>query len=625
MLSEIGRLEGDRLMCGHAGIIVFNRNAHPVDREELGRIGDYMDSRGPDAKGDWYSLNGCMGLTHRRLSIIDLDVTANQPMNDSGLGITIVFNGEIYNYRELRRELISLGCEFRTHSDTEVLLQAYAYWGPDTLNRLRGMYSFAIWDERNQSLFLARDPYGIKPLYYACDGKTLRFASQVKALLAGGAVSKAPSPAGVTGFLMMGSVPEPFTVYQDILSVPSGCYMYVDANGVGAPQRYFSISETWREAAENPRICHPDEFQSLVTDALVDSIKHHTIADVPVGAFLSAGIDSGALLALMREQQTSNIQSITLGFEEFRGTPNDETLLSSQMAERYGSNHTTRWISDEEVERDLPAILAAMDQPSVDGVNTWLVSKAAHDAGLKVVLSGVGGDELFGGYSHFDILPKWKKQQAMLRKVPGMAKLGEKALLSAAEYGLVPPKAAALVCYGASYAGLYLAKRGLFMPWELPELLGKEFTMAGLTALQPPEFIATSIGGHISNGYAAVAALEANFYLRNQLLRDSDWASMAHSLELRTPLVDAKLLTALAPALVNRPQGMEKKLPLANAPTKALPASVVDRSKTGFSLPMGRWLNNTSVLDSWRRVPSLATAKCHWSRRMAYSLISEIL
>jgi asparagine synthase (glutamine-hydrolysing) len=612
-------------MCGHAGIIVFNRNAHPVDREELGRIGDYMDSRGPDAKGDWYSFNGCMGLTHRRLSIIDLDVTANQPMNDPGLGITIVFNGEIYNYRELRRELISLGCEFRTHSDTEVLLQAYAYWGPDTLNRLRGMYSFAIWDERNQSLFLARDPYGIKPLYYACDGKTLRFASQVKALLAGGAVSKAPCPAGVTGFLMMGSVPEPFTVYQDILSVPSGCYMYVDANGVGAPQRYFSISETWRQAAEKPRICQPDEFQSLVTHALVDSMKHHTIADVPVGAFLSAGIDSGALLALMREQQTTKIQSITLGFEEFRGTPNDESLLSSQMAQRYGSSHTTRWIVDEEVERDLPAILAAMDQPSVDGVNTWLVSKAAHEAGLKVVLSGVGGDELFGGYSHFDVLPKWKKQQAMLRKVPSMAMLGQKVLLSAAKYGLAPPKAAALVRYGASYAGLYLAKRGLFMPWELPELLGDEFAMEALAALQPPEFIATSIGGDINNGYAAVAALEANFYLRNQLLRDSDWASMAHSLELRTPLVDAKLLSTLAPALVNRPQGMEKKLPLANAPRKTLPSSVVDRPKTGFSLPMRRWLNSTSVLDTWRRVPSLATDKCHWSRRMAYSLISEIL
>ena len=612
-------------MCGIAGIFAFDPNSPQINRDELGRTSGYIVSRGPDANGSWRTSDNSVALAHRRLSIIDLDVKANQPMVCASSSLTIVFNGEIYNYLELRQELTAAGREFTTQSDTEVLLQAYAHWGHGCLNRLRGMYAFAIWDDRKKRLFLARDPYGIKPLYYAHDGKTFRFASQVKALLAGGSVSKQPSPAGVVGFLMMGSVPEPYTVYQDIFAVPSGCYMYVDSNGVGSPQKYFSVSETWRQAAENPRVFQPDEFQSLVTDALVDSVKHHTIADVPVGALLSAGIDSGALLALMREQQTTDIQSITLGFEEFRGTQNDETVLSSQIAERYGSIHNTRWIVDEEVERDLPTILAAMDQPSVDGVNTWLVSKAAHEAGLKVVLSGVGGDELFGGYSHFDVLPKWKKQQEALRKVPGMAMLGEKALLSAAKYGLAPTKAAALVRYGASYAGLYLAKRGLFMPWELPELLGEEFAMEGLAALQPPGFIATSIGGDIDNGYAAVAALEANFYLRNQLLRDSDWASMAHSLELRAPLVDAKLLSTLAPALVNRPQGMEKKLPLANAPRKALPASVVDRPKTGFSLPMGRWLNSTSVLDSWRCVPSLATDKCHWSRRMAYSLISEIL
>jgi asparagine synthase (glutamine-hydrolysing) len=612
-------------MCGVAGVYRYNLALSRLGQQELGRVNAQMSSRGPDASGEWYSSDSSVGLAHRRLSIIDLDIQANQPMVFAGSDLTIVFNGEIYNYRELRQELAAAGLEFTTQSDTEVLLQAYAHWGADCLKRLRGMYAFAIWDDKKKRLFLARDPYGIKPLYYAHDGKTFRFASQVKALLAGGAVSKEPSPAGVAGFLMMGSVPEPYTVYQDILAVPSGCYMYVDSNGVGSPQKHFSVSETWRQAAENPTLCEPDEFQSLVTDAMINSIQHHTIADVPVGTFLSAGIDSGALLALMREQQTSNIQSITLGFEEFRGTPNDETLLSSQMAERYGSNHTTRWIVDEEVERDLPAILAAMDQPSVDGVNTWLVSKAAHEAGLKVVLSGVGGDELLGGYSHFDTLPKWKKQQAMLRKVPGMAKLGEKALLSAAEYGLVPLKAAALVLYGASYAGLYLAKRGLFMPWELPELLGKEFTMAGLTALQPPEFIATSIGGDINNGHAAVAALEANFYLRNQLLRDSDWASMAHSLELRAPLVDATLLSTLAPALVNRPQGMEKKLPLANAPRQALPASLVNRPKTGFSLPMARWLERSKSLDAWRSEERLTKSECHWSKRMAFSLVKDLL
>jgi asparagine synthase (glutamine-hydrolysing) len=612
-------------MCGFAGILQTHDAASFVNRYELRLISAQMSSRGPDASGEWYSSDSSVGLAHRRLSIIDLDIQANQPMVFAGSDLTIVFNGEIYNYHELRQELTAAGLEFTTQSDTEVLLQAYAHWGADCLKRLRGMYAFAIWDDQKKGLFLARDPYGIKPLYYAHDGKTFRFASQLKALLAGGAVSKQPSPAGVVGFLMMGSVPEPYTVYQDIFAVPSGCYMYVDSNGVASPQRYFSVSDTWRQAAENPRLCEPDEFQSLITDAMLDSIQHHTIADVPVGTFLSAGIDSGALLALMREQQTTDIQSITLGFEEFGGTLNDETLLSSQIAERYGSSHTTRWIVDEDVERDLPAILAAMDQPSVDGVNTWLVSKAAHEAGLKVILSGVGGDELFGGYSHFDALPRWKKQQALLHRIPSIPMLGEKVLLSAAKYGLASPKAAALMRYGASYAGLYFAKRGLFMPWELPELLGEAFTMEGLVALRPPEFIAGSIGGDINNGYAAVAALEANFYLRNQLLRDSDWASMAHSLELRTPLVDVKLLSTLAPALVNRPQGMEKKLPLANSPTRRLPSSVVDRPKTGFSLPMARWLERSKTLDGWRSKERLTKSECHWSKRMAYSLVKDLL
>jgi asparagine synthase (glutamine-hydrolysing) len=612
-------------MCGLAGIFALDQDALPIDREELGRIGGYMVSRGPDAKGDWYSPDGRIGLTHRRLSIIDLDAKANQPMSSAGCNLTVVFNGEIYNYRELRQELTAAGCRFHTKSDTEVLLHAYSYWGQAALNRLRGMYAFAIWDDRKKYLFIARDPYGIKPLYYSSGGKAFRFASQVKALLAGGGIAKEPSPSGVAGFLMMGSVPEPHTICRDILALPAGCCMTVDARGVGTPKRFFSVSDIWRQASENARICDSDEFQTLVAEAVADSVRHHTIADVPVGAFLSAGIDSGALLALMRDQQSTNIQSITLGFEEFKGTRNDETILSAQVAELYGASHSTHWILDEDVERNFPAILAAMDQPSVDGVNTWLVSKAAHEAGLKVVLSGVGGDELFGGYSHFDVLPKWKRQQDILHKLPGMASLVLLATSSLSKFGRLPQKANAVARYGDSYAGLYLAKRGLFMPWELPELLGEEFANAGLLELQPPEFIASSIGGEANNGYATVAALEANFYLRNQLLRDSDWASMAHSLELRTPLVDVKLLRTLAPALVRRPKGMEKKVSLANAPRRALPPSVLNRPKSGFSLPMERWLDKSAALDSWRRIPSLTDSKCHWSRRMAYSLVSEIL
>jgi asparagine synthase (glutamine-hydrolysing) len=612
-------------MCGIAGIFCARAAATARHRSELRRSSEHMALRGPDASGEWWSDDGAIGLAHRRLSIIDLDSQANQPMSCNGGALAIVFNGEIYNYRELRHELIAAGRTFITQSDTEVLLQAYDYWGEAALNRLRGMYAFAIWDDRRKRLFLARDPYGIKPLYYSTDGNTFRFASQVKALLAGGAVSREPSPCGVAGFLMMGSVPEPYTVYRDISAVPAGCYLYVDESGAGTPQQYFSIAATWQQAAANPVFHNANELQELVTTALVESVKHHTIADVPVGVFLSAGIDSGTLLALMREQQAAPVQSITLGFLDFKGSQNDETLLADQVARHYGSSHTTHWVEDAQVEHDLPGILSAMDQPSVDGVNTWLVSKAAHDAGLKVVLSGVGGDELFGGYTHFDTLPRWKSELHLMYKVPGLPALGASALSTLSRLGLVPPKAAAVARYGNSYAGLYLARRGLFMPWELPELLGDEFSHAALATLQPPAFIASSIGVEPAAGYAAVAALEANFYLRNQLLRDSDWASMAHSLELRTPFVDAKLLGALAPSLVHRPDGMQKKTPLANAPNRTLPNNVLHRPKTGFSLPMGRWLEKSNTLDGWRDKRLLVKPGCHWSRQMAYCLVKDIL
>ena len=282
-------------------------------------------------------------------------------------------------------------------------------------------------------------------------------------------------------------------------------------------------------------------------------------------------------------------------------------------------------MEDEQVEQDLPCILAAMDQPSVDGVNTWLVSKAAHEAGVKVVLSGVGGDELFGGYDHFGQFPRWAHRIQKLARIPGLRGLAELMARITSRWQLAPTKAADLLKYGDSYAGMYLVKRGLFMPWELPALLDKEFVQAGLNALRPPEFVKSMLGRESTSSFATIATLEAVFYLRNQLLRDSDWASMAHSLELRTPLVDAHLLATLAPFLINRPQGLGCKQSIARAPVPKLPKQVVNRQKTGFSLPMDRWLNKAKALDSWRRLPALAKENCHWSRRMAYSLANKLI
>ncbi len=282
---------------------------------------------------------------------------------------------------------------------------------------LRGMFAFALWDGARRTLFLARDPYGIKPLYWSDDGHTLRLASQVKALLAGGAIARDPDPAGIVGFYLLGSVPEPHTRYRAIHELPAGSYLLAGEQGVAAPVSYFSVAATFAAAsaaAASADAMAPDPMALTagVRQALVDTVRHHLVADVPVGAFLSAGVDSGTLLALMTESMPGTmpavsagltadpmpLQTITLAFAEYHGTPDDESPLAEEIARRYGTAHTTRVITEQSFQAQLPTVLDAMDQPSIDGINTWFVSQAAREQGLKVAISGLGGDELFGGY-----------------------------------------------------------------------------------------------------------------------------------------------------------------------------------------------------------------------------------
>ena len=253
---------------------------------------DHMTSRGPDGSGEWYSADGRIGFGHRRLSIIDLSPRGAQPMQTADGRLVITFNGEIYNYRALRKRLEAKGYIFRSNSDTEVLLHLYAELGHEMLRELRGMFAFGIWDCQEQQLLLARDPYGIKPLYYADDGSTLRFASQVKALMAGRGVSRDPDPAGWVGFYLFGSVPEPFTTYRDVRALPAGSFVRIDRYGLRAPVQHYSIARTYSQAQDLP-ISAPtrEEIKALVREALLDSVRHHLVADVPVGAFLSAGVD----------------------------------------------------------------------------------------------------------------------------------------------------------------------------------------------------------------------------------------------------------------------------------------------------------------------------------------------
>jgi asparagine synthase (glutamine-hydrolysing) len=546
-----------------------------------------MRARGPDGAGTWWSADHGCGLAHRRLTILDLSDRASQPMTSVEDGLVVVFNGEIYNYPELRSELENHGVRFRTTSDTEALLHLYARHGAAMVHHLRGMFAFAIWDEQRRGLFLARDPYGIKPLYTADDGWTFRFASQVKALLAGGRISRDPEPAGHVGFHLFGSVPEPFTLYRDIRALPAGHTQWIDVAGPREPKSFASVAAV---LAGEGRHVAASELVEVVRAAVFDSVRAHLLADVEVGLFLSAGVDSGAILGLMRDAGQREVRAITLAFEEFRGTEDDEAPLATMVAQHYGARQIVRHVGQREFLSDLPTLLEAMDQPSIDGINTWFVSKAAREAGLKVAISGLGGDELLAGYPSFVDVPQWRRRFGPLAAVPGLGRLGRLLM------GAVPsrvmgarPKAFGLLEYADSWAGAYLLRRGLFLPHELSKVMKRDFAREGLRRLKPLRRLNASLVPDPGSDTARVCALESSHYMRNQLLRDADWAGMAHGVEIRVPLVDVMLLKSLAPAISNLAPGTGKAA-LAGAPSRPLPEAVVNRAKTGFSVPTGAWM-----------------------------------
>jgi asparagine synthase (glutamine-hydrolysing) len=598
-------------MCGINAIHAYRDSAPRVDREELIACREAMHSRGPDAGDAWTSGDGRVGLGHRRLSIIDLSPGGAQPMR-RGENV-IVFNGEIYNYKELRERLVARGRVMTSHSDTEVLLNLYDEMQEAMLGELRGMFAFALWDGARQRMFMARDPYGIKPLYYADDGATIRVASQVRALVATGTVDKRFDPAAAAGFFLRGTVPEPFTMYRAVRALPAGSYAYVSKDGVTEPRQYFSIAATLRDAVASDGHFTDEQRQAIVHDAVLESVRYHMVADVPVGAFLSAGIDSTAVVALARESGASDLQTMTLRFEEYRNRVNDEAPLAAAVARQYGVQHQIRDLTLDEFRSELPRIFAAMDQPSVDGLNSYFISKAAADLGLKVALSGTGGDELFGGYTSFRDIPRWMPVTSVLARVPGLGNgIHRLNAMLAKRSRHISPKMGEIIRYGGSWGGAYLVKRGRFLSSELPALLGDEIAREGLQRLDLLRLIEKTLEPDPGNAYARVAALESSLYLRNQLLRDMDWASMAHSLEVRVPLVDAHLLRKIAPALVHRRE--RGKQILAEAPRPPLPAEVRQRRKTGFTLPIKEWLRQEGKVEFGKR---------SWARKVYEEMFSS--
>jgi asparagine synthase (glutamine-hydrolysing) len=592
-------------MCGIAGVYPGERQAPATVRDAVEAMLVHMATRGPDGQGLLELGAAAPVLGHRRLAIIDLDARSNQPLSSADGQLTIVYNGEIYNYRELRSQLLGSGESFRTTSDTEVLLALYRREGKAMLARLRGMFAFALWDRAAETLLLARDPHGIKPLYYAEASPGFVFASHVKAVLASGLVPATPSPAGLAGFYLWGSVPEPWTLHRAVRALPAGHWLEVRRGAAGAPRPWYDMSARFAEPA---RRCSPRELAVRVRSAVREAVRAHRVADVPISVFLSGGVDSGALAGVLASEG-ARVEGITIACAEFEGTPADEVPRARAIARQYSLEHHVRRVTQAELGADLPRILSAMDQPSIDGINTWFASKAAAERGYKVALSGIGGDELFCGYGSFSELPRATRAARGLLRVPGA-----RAALAGAGVALAAlqrqPKLRALGDALGTLEGLYQLRRGLFMPDELPLLMGASAAREGLEALG--DFASSGLAATARRGTAQVALLESTRYMRNQLLRDSDWASMAHSVELRTPLVDARLSEALCPYLESFTEGEGKRL-LAECPERPLPSSVVGRQKTGFGLPLDAWL---------RTVTATSRAPLHapWARRWAHYL-----
>jgi len=528
-----------------------------------------------------------VALLHSRLAIQDLTDSGAQPMKSDDGCLTIAFNGEIYNVNELRRWVPDY--PFSGTSDTEVILALYQRFGRTVVQFLRGMFSFAIWDERNQGLFLARDPYGIKPLYLAETPDGIWFSSQVKSLLCLPQIDLSPDPAGHAGFFLWGSVPEPYTLYKGIRSLRSGHSLWLQRGKAPYYDQFSSIAKSLTLGTP----LHGDESSCRrLQDALYDSVAAHFISDVPVGIFLSAGLDSSTILGIAADEFCpKKLCALTLGFDAYKDTPGDETAEATQIARHYGVSDQVTMVFRSDFEEELSCFLKAMDQPSIDGINTYFVAKMAKAAGFKVALSGIGGDELFGGYGSFHRIP----QLMRFVEASGISsRFGRKLRRHTEQFvkKLTSPKYAGVLEFGGTIEGAYLLRRALFMPWELPDVMDADLAVAGLEELEQSEFESKELES--VKGFSAhlqICFLESTRYMRNQLLRDADWAGMAHSVEIRTPLVDQFLLMQVCSLI--RSKNPPTKRAMAKTLNKPLPDAILNRRKTGFAVPVREWLTQS--------------------------------
>jgi asparagine synthase (glutamine-hydrolysing) len=576
-------------MCGIFGIVA--RDAR-VPADVLERATQSLAHRGPDDSGTVIlhdSVRGPVeiGLGNRRLAILDLSLLAHQPMHDPDTGNWIIYNGEIYNFRDIRQELEQAGTKFVSHSDTEVLLKAYARWGDKCLPKFRGMFAFAIWDARQHHLFLARDPMGIKPLYYAESGSYFLFASEVRTILGTGLVPRRLDHSGLLNYLTFGSAYDPLTLIEGIRALPPG-HSLIWEHGAIRHSAYWNLAENADDDRERLRSSTNERSRaaSNLRPILEEAVRLQLVSDVPVGVFLSGGIDSSALVSILsRGGVTPSTFSLVFHEADF-----SEAEHSRAVAHKFHTDHHEITVSQQDVLAAIPDALRAMDLPTMDAINTYFVSREARGAGVKVALSGLGGDEIFAGYSSFRTVPRMEQFAQFWKHVPHAAR----SPLASAFTALAPAtdqnrKLASLARDNGRVVHPYFLSRMLFTPTQRDLLFpsSDSWAIERSAASQSASLEQTLELDAVNR----VSYLETRCYMLNTLLRDADFMSMSQGLEVRVPLIDHELAKAvLALPGAWKLNGSRPKRLLVEALANSLPDEIVHRPKRGFTLPFEQWM-----------------------------------
>ncbi|MBT5549761.1 MAG: asparagine synthase (glutamine-hydrolyzing) [Nitrospina sp.] len=571
-------------MCGIAGFINFDSTDQgDPSSKVLRNMLDALRHRGPDDRGEERIQipNGpTLHLGHQRFSIIDLTPAGHQPMSNDDKSAWISTNSEIYNYRDLRNELAQK-FQFHSESDTEVLLRAYENWGVGCLDKLLGMFAFAIWDSKREALFVARDRLGIKPLYYNIQDKQFAFASELRSLLASGLIEKTINPTGIYNFLSFGHSSAPETIVNSVRELKPGHYLWIDKNGNWEEKEYWNPLQETNSSDLEP--------QERVKTIIEEAINCRRVSDVPLGAFLSGGIDSSVVVGNLAKFSDDPITTLTIGFAEKQF---DESAFSQEIADRFKTRHQIMCLNEEQLLQSLPSSLSAMDQPTIDGVNTYLISRSAHEAGLKVVLSGLGGDELFGGYPSFQLVPQLLQRKKWLNAIPQwLAGLG----LGLSKGFFSPTQAMKLehwVQGKLSGAHEYFLIRALFCQEPVLRLFADREQAETEIEKNFQRTLRLTENGPSGDLFNQISYLETFHYLQNMLLRDTDMMSMAHPVEVRVPFMDHRLVE-----MMFQTPGKEKssgenyaKPLLVNSMKSLVPDSVSGRKKMGFTFPFEAWM-----------------------------------